>query len=252
MEVRLDEATLIVLDAGTGLRNLGKRMVEQANGSDVYLLLTHPHWDHLMGFPHFAPAYSERYRIHVRGGPIAKQTVRDYLSHQMQAPYFPARMDSMKAQFDFTNGIPLVKRIGDSEVAPIALSHPNGGYGFRINARGRSVVYLTDNEPEYGHPGGRAWYEYVNFSREADLLIHDAQYTDKEYQRAAGWGHSRYATAVSLAAQADVKRLCLFHHDPDHDDALLDRILEASRILCAKRKKPFDCIMAAEGLTVTV
>ena len=252
VEVRLRDGTLIILDAGTGLRNLGKQLMQHPNGSEVYLILTHPHWDHLMGFPYFAPAYSEKYRIHVRGGPIAKQTVRDYLEHQMQPPYFPARLTSMKAQFDFTNGIPLVKRIGGAEVTPIPLSHPNGGYGFRITEGDRSLVFLTDNEPEYDHPGGRAWYEYVNFCRDTDLLIHDAQYTDREYERSDGWGHSTFATAVSLAAQANVKRLCLFHHDPDHDDSFLEKILVAARALVAQRRKAFDCLMAAEGLTVTI
>jgi len=252
VEVRLEDGSLIVLDAGTGLRNLGKHLVEQPNGSDINLILTHPHWDHLMGFPYFAPAYLERYRIHVKGGPIAKQTVQDYLEHQMQPPYFPARFASMKARFDFTNGIPVVKHIGTAEITPIPLSHPNGGYGFRIAEGSRACVFLTDNEPGFDHPGSRAWYEYVNFCRDADLLIHDAQYTDREYERTEGWGHSTYGAAVELAVQARVKRLCLFHHDPDHDDLFLEHMLQAARAVVARRSGAVDCFLAAEGLRMIV
>jgi phosphoribosyl 1,2-cyclic phosphodiesterase len=252
LEVRLEDGSLIVLDAGTGIRNLGKKMIQSPNGRDIYLIFTHPHWDHLMGFPHFAPAYSDHYRIHIRGGPIAKQTIRDYLEHQMQPPYFPARFCSMKAEFDFTHGIPLVKHIGGAEVAPIPLSHPNGGYGYRITENGSSLVFLTDNEPEYDHEGSRAWFEYVNFCRDADLLVHDAQYTRTEYERAGSWGHSTYETAVALASQANVKRLALFHHDPDHDDATLDRIAEAGRLLIAQRKRSIACFAAAEGTSLVI
>jgi phosphoribosyl 1,2-cyclic phosphodiesterase len=250
VEVRLEDGSLIVLDAGTGIRNLGKKIVERANDSDIYLILTHPHWDHLIGFPYFAPAYSDRYRIHVRGGPIAKQTIRSYLQQQMQPPYFPARLSALRAQFDFTNGVPLVKHIGDAEVVPIALSHPNGGYGFRINEGNKSLVFLTDNELGYRHEGSGSHYEYVNFCRGADLLVHDAQYTEAEYENRTGWGHSTFAAAVSLAVQGQVKRLALFHHDPDRDDAAVDAIVDASRALIARERKAIDCFGAAEGARI--
>jgi ribonuclease BN (tRNA processing enzyme) len=170
----------------------------------------------------------------------------------LQPPYFPASFGSMKAKLDFTNGIPMVKHIGAAEITPVPLSHPNGGYGFRIAEEGKTLVLLTDNEPGYDHPGSRAWYEYVNFCRDADLLIHDAQYTDQEYQRTEGWGHSTYAVAVELAIQARVKRLCLFHHHPDHSDAFLDSMLAASRALISGRHRAVDCFLAAEGVNTSV
>ena len=252
VEVRLSDGTLIVLDAGTGIRNLGKHLVQHPNGSDIYLILTHPHWDHLMGFPFFAPAYSSKYKIHIRGGPIAKDTVQKYLEHQMQPPYFPARFRSMKAQFDFTHGIPMVKQIGQAEVTPIALSHPNGGYGYRIVEGSTTFVFLTDNEIDYDHEGSLARYEYINACKGADLLVHDAQYTDKEYEKTEGWGHSTYSSATRLAIQANVKRLGLFHHDPDRDDASLDRILQACQGEIDRYRKNIRCFAATEGSRISI
>ena len=252
LEVRLSDNSLIVLDAGTGIRNLGKHLIQNPNGADIYLILTHPHWDHLMGFPFFAPAYSNHYRIHVRGGPIAKDTVQKYLDHQMQPPFFPARLRSLKAQFDFTNGIPIVKHIGEAEVIPIALSHPNGGYGYKIVDGSKSFVFLTDNEIDYDHEGSLARYEYTKICREVDLLVHDAQYTDKEYERTEGRGHSTYSAALRLAIEANVKRFGLFHHDPDRDDHSLDQILQACRNEVARQKKNIYCFAAQEGSTIRI
>ncbi len=252
VEVRLDDGSLIILDAGTGIRNLGKSLMQHPNGSDMYLILTHPHWDHLMGFPFFAPAYSSGYKIHIRGGPVAKETIQKYLEHQMQPPYFPARFRSMKAQFDFTYGIPMVKRIAAAEVIPIALSHPNGGYGYKITEDSKSFVFLTDNELDYDHEGGKARYEYVNACRDADLLVHDAQYTDREYERTAGWGHSTYGSATMLAIQANVKRFGLFHHDPDRDDQSLDRIVQLCQQEITYHKKNIYCFAAMEGSRIRI
>lgn len=163
IEVSLEDGTMIILDTGSGIRILGKKILEEGKTSDIYLILTHSHWDHLIGFPFFSPAYTVGYRIHVRGGPIAKETVRSYLEHQMEPPYFPARFSAMKADFDFTHGIPVVKQIGSATVTPIPLSHPNGGYGYKISALGKTFVYLTDNELDYQHEKGRLRGDYLRF-----------------------------------------------------------------------------------------
>ena len=247
IELRLDNDTIIVIDAGTGIRNLGNKLLEEKNLKEIYLLLTHSHWDHLMGFPFFRPAYFERYKIHVRGGPIAKETLRDYLEHQMEPPYFPARMKAMKAVFDFTHGVPLTKKISAAEVTPIPLSHPNGGFGYKIIDKDKVFVFLTDNELEYKHAHGKTYTEYVSFCRDADLLIHDAQYTNEQYAIAKTWGHSTYDAAINLALDARVKRLILFHHDPDRTDKLLDRIVERCQQTVLKRKGKLHCTAASEG-----
>ena len=252
VEVVLSDGKEIVFDAGTGIRNLGRRILQEPKVWELTLFLSHPHWDHLMGFPFFQPAYSSRYRIHVRGGPIAKDSLKQYLQQQMQAPYFPIRFDALKAEFDFTSGIPVVQRIGRAEVIPIPLSHPGGGYGFKVVEGDSTFVYLTDNELTYDHEGGKNQYEYVNFAKDADLLIHDGQYGGKEYQKLHGWGHSRFLDVIDMAHQARVKRVGIIHHDPDHDDNDLDRIgASCTHVAESFKKTPYSFI-AREGQEIEI
>jgi phosphoribosyl 1,2-cyclic phosphodiesterase len=252
VEVVLNDGSELIFDAGTGIRDLGRRILQEPKVWELTLFLTHPHWDHLMGFPFFQPAYSSRYRIHIRGGPIAKDTLRRYLEQQMQAPYFPARFDALKAEFDFTSGIPVVQRIGKTEVIPIPLNHPGGGYGFKVIDGDSTFVFLTDNELSYEHEGGRDHYEYVNFAKDADLLLHDGQYSDEEYATRRGWGHSPFLAATDLAVKARVKRLGIFHHDPDHGDDDLDRIAEICARRAAAAKGSLLTFVAREGLEIEI
>jgi phosphoribosyl 1,2-cyclic phosphodiesterase len=252
VELRLNDGSVVVIDAGTGIRNLGKKLVEEQNLKEIYLLLTHSHWDHIMGFPFFKPAYFDRFTIHVRGGPIAKETLKRYLEHQMEPPYFPERMKAMKAVFDITHGIPVIKRIGSAEVVPIPLSHPNGGFGYKIIEYNRTFIFLTDNELEYQHTNGKSYTEYVSFCRDADLLIHDAQYTNEQYSFSKTWGHSTYEAAVNLAIDARVKRLLLFHHDPDRMDKELDGIVEQYQRTIQQRKGRLHCMAASEGREIVI
>ncbi|MBN2322774.1 MAG: MBL fold metallo-hydrolase [Spirochaetes bacterium] len=252
VEVELEDKTLLILDAGSGIRNLGKKILEEGITEEIYLILTHSHWDHLIGFPFFTPAYSAGFRIHVRGGPVAKETVKSYLEHQMEPPYFPARFSVMRAEFDFTHGIPMVKHIGSSTVTPIPLSHPNGGYGFKISDGGRTFVFLTDNELEYQHEGGRLRGDYLRFCEGADLLLHDAQYTEPEYRRSVGFGHSTVSSAFTLAVRAGVKRFGLFHHDPDHSDSVMDAITTKLQDLLDKKNDDLNLFCASEGREIVL
>ena len=247
LELRLKDGTVIVIDAGTGIRSLGEKLIKDMNLNEIYLLLTHSHWDHLMGFPFFLPAYSERFTIHVRGGPIAKESLQKYLAHQMEPPYFPARLSAMKAEFDFTHGIPMVKKIGTAEVIPIPLSHPNGGYGFKIVEENKAFVFLPDNELEFRHEGSKSKSDYIEFCREADLLLHDAQYTEDEYGISKGWGHSTFLSATDLAIRAKVKRFGLFHYDPNHTDAVIDRIVQICQKLLQQKGSKITCFGTSEG-----
>jgi phosphoribosyl 1,2-cyclic phosphodiesterase len=252
LEIRLTNNTLIIFDSGSGIRNLGRKLLEEQNLIEIYLFLTHAHWDHISGFPFFVPAYSSKYRIHVRGGPRAKRSLKRYLKHQMKPPYFPVPFDVMNAEFDFTHGDPKRRVISSAEIIPIRLSHPNGGYGFKIIEYGRAFVFLTDNELDFKHEGGLAKEEYINFCMDADLLIHDAQYTEEEYRATKGWGHTTFSSAIELSIKAGVKRFGLFHHDPEHTDDDIDGFVALCQKKIAQANSRIECFGVREEMEIIV
>ncbi len=253
VEVRLADNTLIVLDAGSGIRNLGKKILtEEPDLSEMYLFMSHAHWDHLLGFPFFEPAYSKGLTIRLRGGPPAKTSMEGFLKRQMEAPYFPVPFDIMQAQFETTVGEPIIREISGASITPIRLSHPQGAYGFKITEDSKSFVFIPDNELDYHHEGGLPRQAYVDFCQGVDLLLHDAQYTDEEYLRSQTWGNSSISSAVQLARDADVRRLGLFHHDPEHSDDQIDALVTETQARIAADGSQLNCFGAAEGMTITL
>ena len=253
VEVLLGDGTLAIIDSGSGIHKLGRSILGRPEVKEIYLLLTHSHWDHLTGFPFFTPAYLEKYRIHVRGGPDAKTSLHKYLAHQMDPPFFPVDFSHLKAGFDFDSDGTGIMSIGSAEVVSVPLSHPNGGYGFVFRDGGKRFVFLTDNEPGFDHAGGLREEDYVEVSRGADLLFHDAQYSDAEYaETTRGWGHSSYSHAAELAVKAGVGRFGTFHHDPDHDDNEIDSSMRLCRSIIKAHKAKIECFAVAEGMELTV
>jgi phosphoribosyl 1,2-cyclic phosphodiesterase len=252
VEVRLQDGSLIVIDAGTGIRCLGNALLQAGEPKTIHLLLTHAHWDHLQGFPFFVPAYMEGYSIIVRGGPLARQSLQAFLAHQMDPPYFPVPFRDLKAEFDFRQENDCNLSIGNVEIIPIVLKHPNGGYGYKFKENGKTFVFLTDNEIGFDHPGGLSDSAYAEVCRNADLLVHDGQYTQEEYQISRGWGHSTFEAVTDLAIAADVRRLGIFHHDPRHMDRNLDRhIRECCRRIAAE-KSGVQCFGTKEGMEISL
>ncbi len=208
----------IILDAGTGLRPLGADLVRRGVG-EVHLLLSHFHWDHIQGFPFFAPAYLPDRKVTLYGG---AEDLRGRLAAQMRAPHFPVGLEVMRARLAFVPVAPgQVFQIGAATVRAAPAKHPNGCLAYRVEHGGASVVYATDTEPD---AGGRLDEDLAALARGADLLIYDAQYTDDEMAAKRGWGHSTAREGARLAAAAGVKRLVLFHHDPGRDDWSIARI----------------------------
>lgn len=252
LELELADGTIIVLDAGSGMRRLGQSLLRREGLREVYLYLTHTHWDHLMGFPFFAPGYLEDFTIRLRGGPLAKGYLKESLEQQMRPPYFPVAFRALRARFDFHMGDPQARTVGSCKVEPIRLNHPDGGYGFRFSEAGKSFVFLPDNELEAPHIEGMGRDRYVEFCRGTDLLLHDSQYTDEEYRGRQGWGHSRISDAVSLALDAGAARLGLFHHDPDHSD---DQLAALER-QCSERLQAegsgLESFAVREGMVIEV
>ncbi len=246
----------LIVDAGSGIRNLGKALCAEKGEREVRFLFTHSHWDHLLGFPFFLPAYASDFTLTFCSGAHAQNTIRSFLVHQMEPPYFPVGFGSIRAKVNFLCDNPRCEdrncRCAGIEVRPIPLNHPNGGYGYKFIEGKAIFVFLTDNELSFKHPGGPDRDTFVAFCRHADLLIHDAQYTDAEYERTRGWGHSTFADATDLAMAAGVRRLGISHHDPDRSDADLNRQV----VLCQERIRlagsATECFAVAEGLELTL
>ncbi len=245
IEIRLNDGTLIIIDAGTGIRRLGRALLKEKNLQDIYLFLTHAHWDHLQGFPFFIPAYLPQYTIRVRGGPQIGRSLLDYLVHQMDPPYFPIQFSMLQAGFEFEQNNSGEQTLGGATISPIPLDHPNGGSGYKITENGSTFVFLTDNELGFGHENALSVADYVDIAGGADLLIHDAQYTDEEYQTTRGWGHSTFRKTAEFAKAARVKRLGLFHHDPEHLDTDMDGYVRFCRDLL--QSDHVDCFGVQEG-----
>jgi len=259
LEVRTAANQVFLIDAGSGARKLGQALAAEAGLNQLTWLFTHAHWDHLSGFPFFIPAYLSRFRIALCGGPDAQYSIRRYLAQQMEAPFFPVEFGHLKAHFDFhcqCGECVCPENLACSDdalhCASIALNHPNGGVGFRLTQDGRSFVFLPDNELGYLHPGAPSRAQQMQFCAGADLLIHDAQYTDAEYERTRGWGHSTFADAVDFALAAGVKRLGLFHHDPDRSDDDLDQQVQACRQRITRAGSSMQCFACAEEIELDV
>ena len=252
VEIRDQHNFCTVIDAGSGLRILGKQMLKDDDCTEICLMLTHAHWDHLMGFPFFIPAYLSKYKINVCGVASARQYLRNILARQLEAPYFPVDFSQLKAQFNFGCNVPGNKLCHRLQIDSIPLSHPNGGYGYKFTENGKSFVFLTDNELGHIHEGGKQFEDYVEFCKGAEILLHDAQYTDKEYEKTITWGHSTYRQTLRLATEAGVKRLGLIHHDPDRTDDEIDEIVAKLKKQIESDCSNIDIFAGSDGLELTL
>lgn len=259
VEVRAPDGALVILDAGTGIRELGRDLVERAAGAPITgdIFLSHAHWDHIQGLPFFAPVFQRGNHFRIwSAAPLAEHVDRA-VREQMSPTVFPVTFDELGATVEFRS-LGAAHEAAEYTLTTHPVRHPGGALGYRIENRNASrggLVYISDNElgesPEYHSPAD--WREaLVRFARGASLLVHDTMYTEEEYQAHRGWGHSHYADAVALALDAGVERLALFHHNPDRDDAELDRRLAECRDLVARRGSTLDVVAASEGLTLTI
>ena len=257
VELRAQDGTVIVLDCGTGARELGLHLVRTLPAPmRLHLFIGHTHWDHIQGFPFFVPAFLPGSELNVYAPLGFQQSLEEAMAGQMEYSYFPVKLRDLRSRIHFTELEEGFFRVGDVLVETQYLNHTAPTIAYRMSSGGATVAYVTDHEPFWksddgilSHPGDQ---RHIAFMRGADLVIHDAQYTHEEYAKRLGWGHStvEYATDVSLAA--GVKRLALFHHDPDHDDTAMERLEADARMRVKESGGALDVFAAREGLELQV
>lgn len=223
VEIVTDNDRRFILDAGTGIRPLGEKLV----GIDrVDILLSHLHMDHVQGLPFFTPLLDPDSEVHVWGPISTTMTLRDRLSRYLSPPLFPINVRDLP-NAHFHDVPPGRLELDPLEITADLISHPGTTLGYRLTAGdGRTIAYLPDHEPALGSPqlDEPPWTSGFELAEAADILIHDAQYTDEEYESRIGWGHTSMSDLVKFAALARVSRLVSFHHDPGHSDEYLDEM----------------------------
>ena len=260
VSVDLGGDKFVIFDAGSGIRELGNHLMETQKRVLSHIFLTHFHWDHIQGLPFFAPAHVAKNHFTVYGCETQKIKLSKVLFDQMESAYFPVPLKRLGATFQFT---PLDEGdyfIESFKLKTLYLNHPGNTLGYLITHRGRTIGYLTDNEFATGltkQPKGdvdREFDDYnlkiINAIRGADIIIFDAQYTKEEYQSKKGWGHSHYENVLHIAMAAEIKKCVLFHHDPSHTDADLDKIGIHCLEITKRQGGSMDCIVAQEGLEI--
>jgi phosphoribosyl 1,2-cyclic phosphodiesterase len=265
VEVRA-EGEIIILDAGSGIRLLGQSLQHEFGSTPINLslLISHTHWDHIQGLPFFVPAYGRQNQLRVFGYDGTRARLGEILADQMETPFFPVSMSALPGKIEVEELKEMDFQIGKVAVRAKFVNHPGVCVGYRIFTCAGSVTYMPDNEPfeqldeqlrnrgalNTGHQYQLPSQEragLVEFLHGTDVLILDAQYTDEEYQSHIGWGHGSISSVVSLAAAAEARRLILFHHDPNHDDGMVDKIVEKARMQMAQIGKSITVEAGQEG-----
>jgi phosphoribosyl 1,2-cyclic phosphodiesterase len=246
--------SLVVFDAGTGLRLLGNAILDAKRRPRIHLFLSHVHWDHIQGFPFFAPAYKPDFQLDVYGHGAADHTLGRILAGQMEGPNFPVALDQLDAAISYRDIQPGKTVELSSAAGPFARmrctrgNHPNGVLVYRLDsvASGKSLVYATDTE----HRPDRMDADILDLARGADLFVYDGMYTPEEYGSHKGWGHSTWEKGFELAHAAGVKTYVVFHHDPSHNDAFLVALEEKVQRHCRGLVPGIQVLFAREGMEI--
>ena len=249
VEVSLGDESVLVLDAGTGIRGLGFELLERGIRR-VHLFLTHLHLDHLEGLRFFAPMWDERVTLDIWGPPSTVLSLQERIARSFSPPLFPIDLREVPAQVTFRD-LPRERwTIEGLSLSADLVVHPGPTVGFRIEAAGASLAYLPDHEPALTGISGRStdWISGASIANDVDVLLHDAQYFEDEYEGCVGWGHSSVADAVAFARAVGARSLMLFHHEPRHTDDSLDRLENRARSLVgSKDNQP---ALAREGMVI--
>jgi phosphoribosyl 1,2-cyclic phosphodiesterase len=249
VEVSLEDGSLLVLDAGTGIRCLGDELAKRGV-TQIHLLLTHLHLDHLEGLRFFGPLWNPAVSIDIWGPPSPTSSLRDRIARSFSPPLFPLDLKDVPSEVTFHDVPREPWALGDFSVSAALVVHPGPTVGYRIEANGASFAYLPDHEPALAGGSDKPldWVSGGSLAAGADLLLHDAQYFEDEYEARIGWGHSSVADAVAYADAVGAQRLLLFHHEPLHADASLDELEDRARELGSRNGR--GPTLAREGMVV--
>ncbi len=243
---------ILILDAGTGMRNLGSAIIGQPE-LEIFVVVTHSHWDHIQGFPFFTPIYQPDRPVHMFPTLHKKNVVLSSLIDQMDGAHFPITPDQVPSNFNFVTENPLeFLESNGFHLEMVPMNHPGKAFGYKITIDDKIICYFTDNEIDPPYEKSIELNELTNQCRNADILIHDAQYTEDDMPLKHGWGHSLISQVTELGKSAEVKNLVYYHHDPERTDDLLDKELEKAVKTLKENGSSVQPYFAYEGLKLTL
>ena len=249
VEVTLEDGTALVFDAGTGIRGLGAQLAERGT-RQIYLLLTHLHLDHLEGLRFFAPLWDEGVKVDVWGPPSTVSSLQERIARSFSPPLFPIDLRDVPAELSFHDVPRRPWTIGGATLTARLVIHPGPTVAYRLDAAEASLAYVPDHEPALTGIDGRSndWISGASIAAGADLLLHDAQYSEEEYSHRVGWGHSSVEDAVAFSQAVGARRLVLFHHEPLHGDDSLSGLEDRARSLAGSEEN--HVTLAREGMVL--
>ena len=253
---------LFILDAGSGLRVLGNELLKTGSPITASIFISHMHWDHIQGIPFFTPAFIPNNNFTFYGSEPAGKDLPTIIADQMDPTYFPIEMKEMGSSMNFKPLFEDKYEIEGIQVETIYVNHPGNALGYKFHLNNKKLVYISDNEPFLNVEnmnksdqvllGEDSNQKLINFITNVDVLVHDAQYTQDEYEKKITWGHSPVEYTVDIAIKAGVKKLVLFHHDPLHDDDMIDQMLKLAWDHASKSGNSMEILAAREGLTIDI
>jgi phosphoribosyl 1,2-cyclic phosphodiesterase len=267
VELRVD-GHILVCDGGSGIIPLGNALMGQQEIKELMIIVTHYHWDHISGLPFFVPAFVPGWKIYI-SAPGEVEEIKSRISNQMISPYFPVEVEVWMADVHYVSSMGGIE-YGPFKIETFNVHHPGSTYGYKIQAAGKTIVYVSDNELSFIDGSieqrqadlmpeelelilamqAEERESALDVVRNADIFIHDAQYTPEDYQKKRGWGHSSFIDTVEFAADANIKQLYLFHVDPSYNDNKIEDLHRQSLQILNQRQSKMECLIAREGLLI--